>query len=58
MAVLYDPLACRYVYSFRIQYGTMAVKHLPILFLPPDDKMILPSLYSMSTTKLALHQQS
>jgi len=28
----------------------MAPKHVPIPFLPPDDKMLLPSLFSMSTT--------
>ena len=35
-----------------------AAKHLPILFLPPDDKTLFPSLFLMCTTKPALHQQS
>jgi len=33
MAVLYDPLACQYVYFFCVRYGSTVAKQLPILFL-------------------------
>ena len=43
--------------TFTPSTYNMVAKHLLILFLPLDDKMLLPSLFLMSTTKPALHQQ-
>jgi len=36
MAMLFDPAACRYIYSLRTGYGGTAANQLPILILPPD----------------------